>query len=82
MRFLKKEHGYSIAEQEEMLPFERDIHLQLIQSEKLIEQNKPAQGWVKYAEDIGITKKTKYTNKFQIIEEKPVPGTKPTKPMN
>jgi hypothetical protein len=77
VRFLKKEHNYSIGEQEEMLPFEREFHLQLIQGETLAKENKPAQGWSQYADDIGATAKGRYTDKYQVIEDTPAPRGRP-----
>lgn len=67
-RDLKSKHGYSIGEQEEMYPFERDLLLTFIQQENLAEANIPAQGWTQYAKEVGASQKTKYTEKFKTLD--------------
>jgi hypothetical protein len=68
MRDLKRFHQFSIPEQEGMLPFERAILLQMIGAENLKDRDVPDQGWKAYADEIGATKKTEYTDKFTVLE--------------
>jgi hypothetical protein len=68
LRDLKRFHNYSIPEQEEMLPFERELLLDQIYRETLKDKDVPEQGWSKYAEELGATKKTKYTDKYKVLD--------------
>lgn len=68
MRELKRLHRYSIGEQEEMLPFERQFLLEMIRQEGLEDADVPAQGWSKYAEEIGATRKGKYTTNYKVLD--------------
>lgn len=65
MRDLKRMHGYSIEEQENMLPFERSFLLDMIERETLKQADIPEQGWKQYAEEVGATKKWQYTDRFK-----------------
>lgn len=68
MRDLKRDHRYSLDEQEGMLPFERDILLDKITDEVLKSADTPREGWKTYAENIGATQKTRYTDKFTVLD--------------
>jgi hypothetical protein len=68
MRDLKRLHNYSLQEQESMFPFEREILLKTLEAEALAASDTPAQGWRAYAEEVGATKKTKYSEKYTVID--------------
>jgi hypothetical protein len=68
MRDLKRHHSYSIQEQEGMLPFERDMLMVTLHQETLKDREIPVQGWSKYAEEVGATQKTNYTDKFKVVD--------------
>jgi hypothetical protein len=69
MRDLKRVHNYSIPEQEEMLPFERDLLLDMIRGEAMRDADRPDEGWKAYADNIGASKKTRYQDKYRVLDE-------------